>query len=332
MNLSPSVSVAASEDSAKPDVSVCIITCNQERYIRQCVESALTQAADVSLEILVGDDCSQDATSDILAELAAAHPGVIRHIRHDPRLGACRNSQSILALVKGEFIAHLDGDDYWLPGKLQRQLAFMRANPGCAAVYTNALTVTETDSPIGLFNNVGDESFDLAAMLRRGNFLNASSVMMRAELAACVIEIDEPFIDYRAHLRHAREGYLAQLGAPLAAYRVSSAGSMVFSSNDLVRQLYWDAIMDVPRERVADIDFAKGLADFFRRVAFRAVKTRRWTLLTKWASPVFAASPFGKVRTAGLITVAIGRMACAELVGRVAFRMSKSAKRILYRR
>jgi glycosyltransferase involved in cell wall biosynthesis len=135
--------------SQPPQVSVCIITCNQQGYIRQCVESALAQASDVSLEILVGDDCSDDNTSNIVAEIAASNPDVVKHFRHEPRLGAGENAKVILSKACGEFIAHIDGDDYWLPGKLKLQLAYLRANPGCAAVYTNALVVSENGSPIG---------------------------------------------------------------------------------------------------------------------------------------------------------------------------------------
>jgi len=317
---------------SKPQVSVCIITCNQQNYIRQCVESVLMQAEDVSLEILVGDDCSRDNTSKIIAELVAENPHLIRHIRHESRQGACRNSQVILALAKGQFVAHLDGDDYWLPGKLKRQLAFMMASPGCAAVYTNALTVTESGGAIGLFNDVGDQCFDLSALLRKGNFLNASSVMMRAEVVAQLLEIEGQFIDYRAHLRHARKGFIAQLGQPLVGYRINSVSSMVFNSNDQVRSLYWDAIMDVPRELVTDLDFARGLADFFRRVTFRAIKLKQWGLLRDWAPSVFQASPFGAIRTTLLISWAIMRMTCVELVGRLPIWTPRRHTKVLYRR
>jgi len=284
------------------------------------------------LEILVGDDCSQDSTGVILAELAAAYPDMIRYIRHEPRLGACRNIQAVLAEARGNYVAHLDGDDYWLPGKLKHQLAFMMANPDCAAVYTNALTVNEAGSAIGFFNDVGDLRFDLAALLRKGNFLNASSVMMRASLVAQVLEIEGQFIDYREHLRHARKGFLAQIGQPLVGYRVNSVGSMVLSSNDLVRMLYWEAILDVPRELVTDLDFALGLTDFFRRVAFRAVKLRRWGLLREWVPPVFRASPFGVIRTTLLILWAIARMTYVELVGRIPIGLSRRRIKVLYRR
>jgi glycosyltransferase involved in cell wall biosynthesis len=315
-----------------PQVSVCIITYNQQNYIRQCVESALAQATDVSLEILVGDDGSQDGTGVVVQELEARHPGVIKYIRHESRLGASGNIQAVFALARGEFVAHLDGDDYWIPGKLKRQLAYLEANPNCVAVYANAFTVSENGDVVGLFNDVGDRCFDLAALLRRGNFLNASSVVLRAALVPSVLEIKEPFIDYREHLRYARKGFLVHLGQPLVGYRVSSIGSMVSVSNDLVRRRYWEAIMDVPRELVTNLDFASGLADFFRRVFFRAVRLRRWSLLREWAPVVFKESPFGTIRTTQLILCAIVRMAWLELSGRLPVWLSNRNAKVLYRR
>ena len=54
--------------------------------------------------------------------------------------------RDLIARADGEFIARTDGDDYWLPGKLQRQLEYLLAHPDCAAVYTNAISAVATSS------------------------------------------------------------------------------------------------------------------------------------------------------------------------------------------
>lgn len=317
---------------SRPDVSVCVTTRNQRTYIRQCLESVLAQSVDVDIEILVGDDCSDDGTSDIVAEFAAAYPSMLRHIRHSPRLGGSANTQALLACAHGRFIARLDGDDYWMPGKLRRQVDFLNEHPGCAAVYTNALTVSENGQPIGLFNDVGDARFDLAALLRRGNFLNNSSLLTRADRVPPWLAIRSPLIDFRAHLLHARAGYLAQIGEPLTAYRVNAEGSMVTGANDQVRHLYWEAIMDVPRNLVTDLDFAMGLADFLRRVTFRAIRMRRPRLLREWAPRVFAASPYGATRTGCMVVGAILRSVFVATKGRLLRGPDGRRMKVLYRR
>lgn len=290
-----------------PTVAVTILAFNHAPYIRQCLESAIAQAADVDLHILVGDDASEDGTSDILAEIAAAHPALVTHVRHPRRLGGSDNYRYVLTHARGRYIACLDGDDWWLPGKLKAQLARIEGHPEVAAVYANALTVREDGSSLGVFNDVGDANFDLGGLLQRGNFLNSSSMLFRSELVAPALAVEGLVLDYLVHLRHARRGLLVHLGAPLVAYRVASQGSTLVGANDAVRRLYWEAILDVPRERVSDALLAQGIADFLRRVLFRSLRTGRKDLLAYWTPRVFAASPYGSVRTSLVVAAAVAR-------------------------
>lgn len=314
-----------------PRVSICVTTCNQRRYIRECLESLLAQAQECGAEVLIGDDCSDDGTSAIVAEFATMHPALVTHIRHAPRLGASLNTKALLTRCAGEYVARLDGDDYWLPGKLGKQVCFLDTYPDCSAVYTNAITIDEAGNRIGVFNDAGNSRFDLAALLRRGNFLNNSSVLFRRQSIAPWLAIEGALIDYRAHLLHARFGHLTQLGEPLAAYRVNAQGSMVAGMNEKVRELYWEAIMSVPREIVSDRDFALGLADFLRRVTFRTVRTRNWAMLHKWAQRVFATSPYGPTRTGALTLASILRILGKEAAGLFQKDATGNRQRVLYR-
>lgn len=314
-----------------PRVSICVTTRNQHRYIRECLEGVLTQASECDAEILIGDDCSDDGTSEIAAEFAAARPALITHVRHAPRLGSSANTKDLLTRCGGEYVARLDGDDYWLPGKLGKQVSFLDAHPDCSAVYTNAITIDEAGNHVGIFNDMGDSRFDLAALLRRGNFLNNSSVLFRRQSIAPWLAVEGALIDYRAHLLHARFGYLAQLGEPLTAYRVNAQGSMVAGMNEKVRELYWEAIMSVPRELVSDRDFARGLADFLRRVTFRTARTRNWAMLRNWTRRVFANSPYGKTRTGVLTLASILRILGKEAAGIFQKDAAGHRQHVLYR-
>lgn len=312
----------------QPSVTVCVVTCNQRAFIASCLRSILVQQANVELNLLVGDDASDDGTSEIIQQLAIEHPGRIVHLRRDRRLGAMANMRDLMTRAEGDYIARTDGDDCWLPGKLQRQLEYLGQSPDCAAVYTNAITLDEAGNHIGLFNDVGDAQFDLPAMLRRGNFLNNSSMLMRAAGRRAWLDLDAPQIDYRVHLWHARHGLLGHIGEPLTAYRVNTRGSMVATSNEHVRGLYWQAIQSVPRELVTNEDYARGIADFLRRVCFRALSTRNLALLRDWSKVVFAASPYGWSRTLALVLGSIVRMAGKLAAAQVAARTSPP---VLYR-
>ena len=300
----------------KPVVSVFMLAYNHGAYLAEAIEGVLKQETDFPIELLIGEDCSTDDTREIALRYQRERPDVIRVITANSNIGGWKNYRRLLVASRGDFLAHHDGDDYWLPGKLQRQIALLRKNPDCVAVYTNALTVTEGGNLVGFFNDVGDQRIDLAAMLRRGNFLNTSSMVFRAASRDSVLDIDGPFLDYRVHLRLARSGFLMQLAAPLTVYRINSRGSMVSRSNDLVRIFYWEAILDVPRDLVTDDDFAHGIADFLRRVAFRSLRMQRWALVREWIPLVFAASPYGTIKTMFLVIAAIFRSVWIEVIGK----------------
>ncbi|MBS0382398.1 MAG: hypothetical protein JSR56_08190, partial [Proteobacteria bacterium] len=119
---------------------------------------------------------------------------------------------------------------------------------------------------------------------------------------------------------------------PLVAYRVASQGSTLVSANDAIRRLYWEAILDVPRERVSDSLFAQGIADFLRRVLFRSLRTHRKDLLADWTPRVFAASPYGSVRTALIVAAAVARALAKEAF--VRWRRLPNGRRVpvMYRR
>lgn len=317
--------------AATPDISVCVLTWNQAGYIHQAVKSVVSQVVDARIEVLVGDDCSTDGTDEVVRAMEAEFPGVVRLVRHPRQLGASCNYKKLLELAQGEFIAHLDGDDYWLPGKLQKQMDFMRANFGCSAVYTNAYVVDTQGTWRGLFNNSPSQDLNLCRLLARGNFLNMSSMLFRANTKHLLLAIDEAFIDYRVHLRLARTGHLAVIAEPLVVYRVNSATSMLARDESNVRQMYWQAIRDAPRDLVSDQAFAQGVADFYRRVLFRAVLTRNIALARKWWPTIWSASPYGAVRMSWLLLIACLRAANNRLFGLINTGAGGPRPRVMYR-
>ncbi|MGD9729220.1 MAG: glycosyltransferase family 2 protein [Nitrospiraceae bacterium] len=315
-----------------PAISVCVLTWNQAGYIRQAVESVVSQAVDAKIEVLVGDDCSTDGTDDVVRAMELEFPGVVRLVRHVRQLGASSNYQKLLALARGQFIAHLDGDDYWLPGKLQKQIDFMRANPDCNAVYTNAHVVDTQGKCLGLFNDVSSRFFDLPSLLARGNFLSMSSMLFQASQKSLLLEISEAFIDYRAHLRFARSASLAVIAEPLVVYRVNTKTSMLVRESSAVRLMYWQAILDVPRHLISDHDFAQGLANFYCQVINSSIRTPSFAMAKEWWPKVRLASPYGVVRTIWLIAKEGVRIAFKKLLGVVNSGAGGPRPRVRYRR
>ena len=111
-------------------VSICCITYNQEKYIAEALEGFLMQKTDFNYEIIIGDDCSTDATSIIIKEYCERYPGKIQLLTKDVNEGALKNILRTLNTAKGKYIAMCDGDDFWTdPQKIQMQVDFMENHP-----------------------------------------------------------------------------------------------------------------------------------------------------------------------------------------------------------
>lgn len=116
-----------------------MITYRHEAFIGQAIESVLMQQTDFPVELIIGDDASPDNTRAVAEEYARRYPGRVRVLPAQPNLGMQPNFMRVFAACESEFIAMLEGDDYWTdPTKLQRQVDALRANPECAMCFHDA--------------------------------------------------------------------------------------------------------------------------------------------------------------------------------------------------
>jgi glycosyltransferase involved in cell wall biosynthesis len=114
---------------SRPTVSVCMISYNHGKYIRQAIESVLSQGVDFSIELVIGDDRSQDDSYEI-CESFDRQDARVKLLPRDRNLGVMPNFSRTLLACSGEYVAVCEGDDYWTdPHKLSKQVAFLRAHP-----------------------------------------------------------------------------------------------------------------------------------------------------------------------------------------------------------
>jgi glycosyltransferase involved in cell wall biosynthesis len=133
--------------SENPDISVIVLTYNQENYIQQCIEGILNQKTEYTIEIVIGEDASTDQTRLICEELAKKYPSTIRVLLHHSEnkvkdsFGNPTGKFNLLYTVsqcRGKYIAICEGDDYWTNEyKIQKQIDFLEQNSDFVAVFTD---------------------------------------------------------------------------------------------------------------------------------------------------------------------------------------------------
>ena len=122
-------------------VSACLITYNQEKYIEECIKGALSQKID-RYEIIIGDDCSTDRTSEICSKYDELYPNLIKYYRREQNLGMIGNWITTIQNAQGKYIALCEGDDYWTdPLKLQKQVDFLEENEEYVVTSHNAKVI-----------------------------------------------------------------------------------------------------------------------------------------------------------------------------------------------
>lgn len=245
-----------------PKVSVVVTTYNQERYIRAALESVVMQKTPFEYEVIVADDASNDGTAAIVEEFAGRYPGRIRAIRQDVNGGdwGARNFLAGLNACRGEFIATLDGDDYWSdPGKLEVQAAFLDSRPeyqlcfhGCRVEYDSASRGGWDMRYLLPQDDVTIEEFLKAPML------HTSTIMMRQELAreVCAVRSLPKLKDCFIGVLACRSRPIHYLDRIMSVYRRHEEA--IFGSLDFARQraefaAFYEQVRDVAGARYRDL-------------------------------------------------------------------------------
>ena len=134
-----------SRDSPQPSVSIVMPTFNRMEFLPATVESVLAQTIE-QWELIIADDGSDRETLDYLESLTRDARIRLLRLEHSGNAGAARNAG--IAAARAPLVAFLDSDDIWAPSKLERQLAVLRANPGCLWSYTAFVMIDAEGAPL----------------------------------------------------------------------------------------------------------------------------------------------------------------------------------------
>ena len=198
-----------------PEVSVIIPTYNRREMVREAINSVLAQSFR-SFELIVIDDGSTDGTAKCLKSLDET----IRTERIDHSGPAAARNCGV-ELARAPMIAFLDSDDLWAPAKLERHIAFMRANPACAISQTDEIWMRD-----GRRVNPGmrhrKRAGDIFVDSLRTCLISMSATMMRTHLFRSLRGFDEIMSaaeDYDLWLRILIDHEAGLLDEPLVTRR-----------------------------------------------------------------------------------------------------------------
>jgi glycosyltransferase involved in cell wall biosynthesis len=210
-------------------LSVMLKAYNHEPFISQAIESAIAQQTSFSVEIVIGDDCSTDRTLEIIRTYQARHPSLIRVLAHERNLGMTGNTMALYARCRGEYVAWLDGDDYWLsPDKLQRQVDFLDANPDHTLCFHDAWVVKPDGS--GMRHScVRSWSGSLENILFDGRGVSSSCVYRKVLNGFPAWFATLPYSDWTLQVLHAEKGKAGWLPEMLGGYRLGGASLRTLS-------------------------------------------------------------------------------------------------------
>jgi glycosyltransferase involved in cell wall biosynthesis len=216
---------------AVPQVTAAIATYNRAAYLTEAVESALAQGP-VDVEVIVVDDGSTDGTSEALEPYLDR----IEYVRQ-ANAGRAAARNAAIRRARGTYVAFLDSDDIWLPGKLERQVRFMEAHPTVGLTHGHSEVMDEhghtlareTEAQRRAFQDAHRSPPTYAAYARRCLCLTSTTMVRRDVFDRIGVYDDSVALvghsvtgeDLDLYLRLALDSEIAFLdGPPLARYRM----------------------------------------------------------------------------------------------------------------
>jgi len=225
----------------KVKLSVLLVTYNHEKHLEQALEGLLHQKFDGIAEIVVADDASADHTLDIVKAYQKKNDRFIyRYLNSETNLGITKNYQRGFEACSGEYIAVLEGDDYWTsPFKLQRQMQFLDAHWECDLCSVNYFVYEEGRRHFYPRVAIGSQYrlFSARELIADNVVGNFSTCMYRKSALDALPK--ELFTlcsyDWIVNICVAQKAMIGFLEEPLSVYRVHANG--VWSQTSHIKKL-----------------------------------------------------------------------------------------------
>lgn len=215
-------------------IDIILFCYKQEQYIEQALRSIYAQELleDISARIIVADDCSPDDTLNIIKRLAPESPFLMEFLPVEPNMGISKNYKRSFAATKADYVAILEGDDYWLPNHLAQHIEFLKNHPECSMSMNEITTCNEQTneiqfSPMVRRADAAYELVDVKKQIAEGNQLgNLTACMFRGQYLRDLPETlyEMPIADWMLGVMMAQRGYIGIIKGSTSVYRVKASG------------------------------------------------------------------------------------------------------------
>lgn len=122
-------------------ISVFITSYNQREYLKEAIESVLAQTL-APVQVVVVDDASSDGSQDLIADYRSRYPAIVVPIYHQRNTGVAQTRIDALCAVVGDYVSYVDGDDLFVPEKLEKEAAALKAHNEVQIAFSNNVYVS----------------------------------------------------------------------------------------------------------------------------------------------------------------------------------------------
>lgn len=215
-------------------VSVICTVYNHERYIRQCLDSLVTQETSFGYEVLVHDDASRDNSAEIIREYAQKFQSVVIPVfqKENQYSKGINPIHILLNKARGKYVAVCEGDDFWVSqDKLEKQVDFMEGHSEYSLCVHAAYYAREdgTLDPSKKFKAYDTEKTVSTEEILSGWKFATNSILYRREARK---DLEIPYQqkcssgDFATLVYLALQGKVYYMADVMSAYRVESIGSL----------------------------------------------------------------------------------------------------------
>jgi glycosyltransferase involved in cell wall biosynthesis len=205
-----------------------MITYNHEKFIREAIESVLSQKTNFTFELVIADDCSKDNTRQICIAYQQKYPDKIKLLLPEKNLGMMANFINTLEACDRKYIALCEGDDYWTDvNKLQKQVDFLEQHQDFVMCFHNVVEFFAESSTKNFYycpDNQKDTSTLTDLLIR--NFIPTCSVVFRNKLIKNLPTwyYHLKMGDWTLHILNAQYGKIKYINEVMAVHRIHAGG------------------------------------------------------------------------------------------------------------